>query len=74
MELIKEQNYYVPKEYLESVEFLEHAIISSPMYIFDEETKKWRLSFCGSDLKGDDSQDFYFYFDSEEDLLKFLKE
>jgi len=82
MELIKtEEGYYVPKEYLyyedgekRDLAFEAHVNAPLPSYGYDEETKKWCLVFFGADFGGYDVQEFTVFFDSEEDLLKSLKE
>lgn len=82
IELIKtEEGYYVPKGYLyysdtgerRCPEYEEHTCADPPSYSYNEETDKWYLSFSGADIGGYDVGEFDFYFDSEEDLLNFLK-
>lgn len=51
----------------------EHTQAAPPSYYYDKKYKKWALAFCAADSGGYDVQDFIFYFDSEEDILKYLK-
>ena len=81
MELIKtEEGYYVPKKYLQDCDGSkvdpgseEHVYAVWLSYYYDKETGKWCLEFVGADNSRYDVRNFVFFFDSEEDLLKFLK-
>lgn len=82
MELVKEDNYYVPKKYLyysdtgkkRIPDCCDHACAFPPHYHFDDESGKWCLRFASADFGGYDVTVLCFYFDSESDLLDFLKE
>jgi len=86
MELIETEEVqrikiYIPREYLyckDSDEKLligleEHSCAQPPSYGYDEEAGKWGLRFDGADAGGYNVRSFAFFFDSEEDLLRFLK-
>ena len=45
----------------------------APSYCYDQTTKQWELSFLGVDSGGYDAVESQLYFDSEEDLIEFLK-
>lgn len=72
---------YIPKEYLhyedgerKPIGIETHANAKPPSYCYDEKVKKWRLDFTGADSGGCNIADFAFYFDSEEDIFRFLKQ
>lgn len=52
---------------------IEHSSAAPPSYRYDKRYKKWALDFSGADFGGYDVQDFTFYFDSEKDIITFLK-
>lgn len=76
-----EEGYYVHWRYLRYgdtgklrvEDHKEHVCAIIPSYHYDEKYKKWAFNFSGADLGGYDVQNFTFYFDSEEDILKCLK-
>jgi len=51
----------------------EHSCATPPSYCYDVKHKKWALNFSGADFGGYDVQDFTFYFDSEKDIITFLR-
>jgi len=82
MELIRTKDgYYIPRDYLyygdtnekRKPKHEEHCYADPPSYNYDKETGKWCLEFTSADIGGYDVQSFTFYFDSEEELLKFLR-
>ena len=76
-----EEGYYVHWSYLRYEDtgepneesHKEHSCATPPSYRYDAKHKKWALNFSGADFGGYDVQDFTFYFDSEKDIITFLR-
>lgn len=83
--LIKVGNHYVPWIYHHNInvnleektikisktnsEYIEDINSSFPKAEWDEEYKKYKVSFDGADFGGYDVEDFEWYFDTKEDIL-----
>lgn len=75
--LIKVDNHYVSAKYLfyedsgeERTNYIEDKNASLPRIVFHNDSGKWIVAFDSPDIGGYDVQEFEWYFDSVEDIIK----